>query len=199
MPLRDIDMSTQETDPPLPRKPEGISEIRRLRREALEHLDAEEHPAPSVVYGGPAPVYGGPGLGGRITRRWTLRRILLLIAAILAGLGATLFGVKRFAAPVYGGPPIPPQPKPDGSDEKHTNPVYGGPVSPGPGEQLRPMPKPSPKPHRHTPTPNPNPVAAPPAPAPHVVVRPAAAVYGGPAPRPVPTPSNPATPPPDPQ
>ena len=187
MPLRDIAMSTQEPDPPLPRRPEDLSEIRRLRREALQHLDAEEHPAPSVVYGGPAPVYGGPAFGGRVTRRWTLRRILLLIAALLAGIGATLFGVKRFAAPVYGGPPIPPQPQPDGSDEKHPNPVYGGPVSPGPEDQLRPKPKPTPKPHRPTAVPAPSPrVVPPPNPTP---VKPAAAVYGGPVPPPQPRPN----------
>jgi hypothetical protein len=183
-------MSTQQPDPPLPRKPVDLSEIRRLRREALEHLDAEERPSPGVVYGGPAPVYGGPAFGGSVTRRWTLRRILLLIAALLAGLGATLFGVKRFAAPVYGGPPVPPQPSPDGSVDKHPNPVYGGPVPPRPLERKG---KPSPKPHR--PAPAPNPVVVPSAPSPQpTAIKPAAAVYGGPVPRPQPPQNHPSAP-----
>jgi len=161
MPLRGIAMSIQEPDSQLPRKPEDLSEIRRLRREALEHLDAEEHPSPSVVYGGPA-------FGGRMTRRWTLRRILLLIAALLAGLGATFFGLRRYRypAPVYGGPPVPPQPNPDGSDDKKAAPVYGGPAP-------RPLPKPPVSPKKPTPAsgnppapPNPAPKNPPPQPLP---------------------------------
>jgi hypothetical protein len=176
MPLRGIAMNTQEPDPPLPRKPEDVSELQRLRKEALQHLDAEERPSSATVYGGPAPVYGGPPSGGPVTRRWTLKRILILVFSLVAAALAALFALwKRPPAPpivIYGGPPIQ-------RDPRENQPLYVTPTTPVPGDK-HPHRKPSP-----VPGPKPTPPQQPP---------PAAAVYGGPAPRP-PQPPTPPEPP----
>jgi hypothetical protein len=154
-------MRSTQPDPPLPRLPEASGELNRMRREALRNLLSEEG-------SGPAPVYGSAPPGGRFTRRWTLRRFLVLIAGLLAALAAALFGFRRAAMPVYGGPPTPPQPlnplPPDHAPS--TTPSAGAHGS------RRPQPRPSP-------------------------IRPSAAVYGGPVPRPVlpPTPETQTTPP----
>jgi hypothetical protein len=183
-------------DPPLPRLPEDQENLRRLRREALRKLRDEEellwrapvyggppppaeHNSPTTVYGGPPPqeppsagtVYGGPtmGGGGQVTRRWTLKRILFLVGAILAGLLALFFGTRKITAPVYGGPPIDPSPK-------DNYPVYGGPVPP-------PSPRPEPTPKRHQAVPsttNQHRSSNPP----ELQPKSAAAVYGGPPPKP---------------
>ena len=179
MPLLDISMNNQEPDPPLPRKPEDASQIHRLRREALEHLDAEEHPSPGAVYGGPAPVYGGsPFGGGSVSRRWTLKRIfIILFGLIAAALAALFFGRHPGPGPgnvIYGGPPPRPDPGPG-------NPVYGGPVPPPPGPDDK-LKKRKPSARKRA---APKPPSEPP---------PAAAVYGGPAPQP-PQPQTPTEPP----
>ena len=58
---------------------------------------------------GPAPVYGGPP----ITRRWTLRGIIMLVVSALAAIAAGLFAYQKITAPAYGGPPAPvPTPPP---------------------------------------------------------------------------------------
>ncbi len=136
-----------ESDPPLPRVPDDPENLRRLRREALRRMEEDEHRWAAVVYGGPpidpetkeperppaAAVYGGPAMGGGspVTRRWTLKRILVFLAALLAGLTALFFGARKIAVPVYGGPPIPPQPMPQPTPGPRENqPVYGGPVPP---------------------------------------------------------------------
>jgi hypothetical protein len=193
-----------DSDPPLPRIPEDPESLRRLRREALRELQDEEElfarapvygtpPPPedrgsaATVYGGPPPqerptaatVYGGPAMGGggQLTRRWTLKRILILLAAVLAGITAIFFGTRRPPAPVYGGPPIEPQPK-------ENYPLYGGPPP-----RPRPTDQPPKKPHHSVPAgpnadsgPNssnsPN-SSNPPGPRPNPS---AAAVYGGPPP-----------------
>ena len=61
-----------------------------------------------------ATVYGGPP--SPITRRWTLRGILLLIVGAIVALAAAIWGYKKVTVPVYGGPPAqvptPPPPEP---------------------------------------------------------------------------------------
>ncbi|HTS28885.1 MAG TPA: hypothetical protein VMH81_23605 [Bryobacteraceae bacterium] len=98
-------------EPPLPKPPGDEENLRRLRREAAERLDREQHssPPPAPVYGGPAPVYGGPAPvygGPPVTRRWTIRGVLGALAAL-----AGFWAYRKMTTPAYGGPP-PPQPKP---------------------------------------------------------------------------------------
>jgi hypothetical protein len=152
-----------DSDPPLPRSADDAENLRRLRENARRELEREERPYPATVYGGPppAPVYGGPPQfdGGPVTRRWTLKGILLLLGSIIGALVALWFGARRSVAPVYGGPPIPnPQPNPPA-------PVYGGPPPPNPEP---------PNPARPNPGWAPQP-SSPPAQQP-------APVYGGPPP-----------------
>lgn len=182
MPLRGVAMFPKEPDPPdivppLPRPLDEGNEIRRLREEARRNLDAEERP-PAAVYGGPTPVYGGPPFGGgSVSRRWTLKRIfLVLFGLIAAALAALFFGRRPGPGPgnvIYGGPPPRPDPGP-------ANPVYGGPVPPPDPKGALKKRKPSPR--------------KPAAPKPPSGPPPAAAVYGGPAPRP-PQPPAPTEPP----
>jgi hypothetical protein len=154
-----------DSDPPLPRSPDDAENLRRLRENARRELEREERPYPAAVYGGPppAPVYGGPPQfgGAPVTRRWTLKGILLLLGGIIGGLVALWFGARRYVAPVYGGPPIQP-PNPPA-------PVYGGPPPPNP-EPPNPAPS-NPGWTQPAPSPQPNPAPNPPAP-----------VYGGPPP-----------------
>ncbi len=127
-----------ESDPPLPRLPEDLDNLRRLRREALRRMAEDEDRMPVVIYGGPPPqpdrptaaaVYGGPTMGDKgVTRRWTLKRILVILAAMLAGLMALFFGTRKNTNPVYGGPPVQPRPGPVAEPVgKENAPVYGGP------------------------------------------------------------------------
>jgi hypothetical protein len=97
--------------PPLPRPPDDADALQRLREEAMRRMENEPRP----VYGGPAPVYGGPP----VTRRWTLRGILMLIAGAVAAIAGGIWGYEKMTTPVYGGPPAP-EPKA----------VYGGPTPP---------------------------------------------------------------------
>jgi hypothetical protein len=152
-----------DLEPQLPRVPEDLDALRRLRREALRRLEEEEHGSPVVVYGGPpvdpsqdgplqperlpAAVYGGPPLGGgSVSRRWTLKHILILIGTVLAALSALFFGARKLSAPVYGGPPLPPQPRPapvvepyqEPAPSRDNQPVYGGP------KPYEPEPRPTP-------------------------------------------------------
>jgi hypothetical protein len=87
--------------PPLPRPPGDPENLRRLRQEAVERMQREESssadPRPSPQQRPPAPVYGGPPI---ITRRWTVRGILLLIAGALAAIAAVFWGRRRVPAPV---------------------------------------------------------------------------------------------------
>ena len=130
-------MAESESNPPLPRLPEDPENLRRLRREALRRMEEDEERMPVVIYGGPPPqqqdrppavtIYGGPPIGGSgVTRRWTLKRILIVIAALIAGLTALFLGTRKVVAPVYGGPPLPPEPRP-APDRRENAPVYGGP------------------------------------------------------------------------
>jgi hypothetical protein len=95
----------------------------------LRQMEQEERPAPMPVYGGP-PQFDG---GGPVSRRWTLKGILLLLGGIIGALLALWYGTRKTVAPVYGGPPAPnPQPSPPA-------PVYGGPPPPQP-QPLQPQP-----------------------------------------------------------
>jgi hypothetical protein len=98
-----------EPQPPLPRPPGDERNLRRLRKEAAGRMGREE-PVPAD----PITVYGGPPF---VTRRWTLRGILMLVVAALAAIATAIWGYRRIAVPVYGGPPAP---------------VYGGPPPPQP-------------------------------------------------------------------
>ena len=80
--------------------------MRQLLDDARRKMEEEEYMRTM-----PRPVYGGPP----VTRRWTMRGIVMLIAGALAAIAAAVFGMWKMAAPVYGGPPAP---------------VYGGPVVP---------------------------------------------------------------------
>jgi hypothetical protein len=138
---------TSPPEPDLPRSPKDEANLRRLRKEArrrlaedeglqLDKLRADpvddgslsERLSSITVYGGP--IWGGEAPAGQlpdesrqpVTRRWTLRGILLLILGLVAAMLAALFGLSRRPSPVYGGPPAP---------------VYGGPP---------PKPQPSPPP-----------------------------------------------------
>jgi hypothetical protein len=86
----------------------------------------------------------GGGGGGHVTRRWTLKGILMLLAAVLACLIAIFVGARKLVAPVYGGPPIRPEPP---ADRKESAPVYGGPPlyerEPQPDGDERPNPRPA--------------------------------------------------------
>jgi len=188
-----------------------LREEARSRLLAEESLQAEMDKLrsfPMTVYGGPplgrpsgrlsdsqsegqsdrpfaATVYGGPpGGGGPVTRRWTLRGILLLILGILGGAIAAIFGYRRLTAPVYGGPPAP-------GPGKFPAAVYGGPV-PRPDPSLeQPKIQPDPKTKQHSkPHGEPPPQPPAPAPGPSVPSRPAP-VYGGPPPKPQPPPNQP--------
>ena len=105
--------------------------MRRLREQAAERLKWEEAQKETSrdtapVYGSPAyfaeragrepsTVYGGPPTP--VTRRWTLRGIVLLILGAISALAAAIWGYRKITAPVYGGPPAA---------------VYGGPPAPAP-------------------------------------------------------------------
>ncbi|HLK63503.1 MAG TPA: hypothetical protein VKU19_08685 [Bryobacteraceae bacterium] len=97
----------EQPQPPLPKPPADEENLRRLRQEAAERMRREAASYP------PAPVYGGPP----ISRRWTLRGIVTLVASAVAALVAGLWGYRKVVTPVYGGPP---------------NAVYGGPPPPQP-------------------------------------------------------------------
>jgi hypothetical protein len=155
---------TPDSDPPLPRLPDDPDNLRRLRADALRRLDEEERAAP-------APVYGGPSMGGgdSVTRRWTLRRILMILIGAAGAIIALFFVGRRIVAPVYGGPPMP------GPDNPPA-PVYGGPLPPAPNPAPKPAPSPEFAPKKH-PKPRPE---QPPQP------KPQATVYGGPPPPPPP-------------
>lgn len=160
------------SDPTLPRLPEDPDQLHRLREEALRHLQDEERL-------GPTPVYGGPPIGGGVSRRWTLKRILFVVlGAIAAGLAAFFALRKRAPEPhivIYGAPPI--------DRTRKDNPVYGGPIPPRPRDKSRertkphtqPVPGPKPVPPGKKPTDSTDPAPGPPA-----------AVYGGPVPPPKP-------------
>ena len=125
------------SDSRLPRSPEDPDNLRRLREEAVTRLEAEERRASAPVYGGPPPrpeppaperpdaitVYGGPPLGGGgpVSRRGLLWGLILAALAALGALIAWLIRPRKIfpsssqelhsqPAPVYGGPPIRPQP-----------------------------------------------------------------------------------------
>jgi len=121
-----------DPDTPFPRSPDDPDKIRRLRAEAMRNLAEEERAAPAPVYGGPS-----MGAGGSVTRRWTLRRILMILVGAAGAIIALFFVGRRIVAPVYGGPPIPQPP-----NDNPPAPVYGGPVPPAP----RPGPPPQPAP-----------------------------------------------------
>lgn len=186
---------TPDSDPRLPRSPQDEGNLRRLREEAARRLLAEEklqaemetsRESAAPVYGMPPPerpsaatVYGGPP-AGLVTRRWTLRGILLLALGVIGGILAAIFGWRRWSAPVYGGPPAP---------------VYGGPVpqptpiSPdNPTSPVKPRIKPAPKPKPSSKQP------LEPELKPQDVPRPPAPVYGGPPPHPRPAPPPPPPP-----
>jgi hypothetical protein len=193
--------SGPESDPLLPRVPEDPENLRRLRREALRRMEEDEFRAAAAVYGGPPPntdlgklpqpgqsgpmaatVYGGPtsGGGGSVSRRWTLKRILILLAALLAGLTALFVGTRKISAPVYGGPPIQPNPEPNPDPgPKENQPVYGGPRPPDSDDRDRRRNRPKPPTPRED-SPEQGPVI------PHDSSNPSspAAVYGGPPPEP---------------
>jgi hypothetical protein len=142
-----------DSDPPLPRSPDDPDNLRRLRENAFRQMEQEERPAPMPVYGGP-PQFDG---GGPVSRRWTLKGILLLLGGIIGALLALWFGTQRNVAPVGGGPtapnpqpsppapvvggPPPPQPQPPQPQPWQPNPpgpVYGGPPPPQPQPQPQP-------------------------------------------------------------
>ena len=104
------------SDPRLPRSPEDPDELLRLREDALRRLEKEERP--------PAPVYGGPppaDRGGWVTRRRTLRELLLVPVGTVGAIVARLFGGRRMVGPVYA------QSGPQGQ-ARPPAPVYGGPA-----------------------------------------------------------------------
>jgi hypothetical protein len=70
----------------------------------------QDEPTTAPQRNPPTTIYGGPP----ITRRWTLRGILLVIVGALAALAAAIFGYKKITTPVYGGPPAPRPPAPGG-------------------------------------------------------------------------------------
>jgi len=156
--LRRYTVAMVPPEAPLPRPPGDEENLRRLRQQAAERLAREEPPGPEPWVGPrpPAPVYGSPFR--MATRRWSLRRILVLIGSLVAAIAAIWKLRKvpqiRISAPVYGGPPAPtpppPQPQPQ-ADPRQSAPAYGGP---------------------------------PPQPPPQPTPRQAAPVYGGPPPKP---------------
>jgi hypothetical protein len=125
--------------PPLPRPPDDPENLNRLREEARRRMEAES------LRDVPRPVYGGPPI---VTRRWTLRGILLLIAGAIAAISAAIWGYQKVAVPVYGGPPVPtpvPEPAPVSPSPTHAAPVYGGPPpQPAPEPPVSKAPPPAP-------------------------------------------------------
>jgi hypothetical protein len=83
--------------PPLPRRPDDSDALRRLREDAARRMEEDERMQPR-------PVYGGPPI---VTRRWTLRGILMLIAGAVAAIAGAIWGYEKVTTPVYGGPPAP--------------------------------------------------------------------------------------------
>jgi hypothetical protein len=140
----------EPSQPPLPRPPGDEENLRRLRKEAAERMAREVPmgPKPSPAYR-PAPVYGGPPI---ITRRWTLRGVLMLMVSSLVALAAALWGYRKITTPVYGGPPapspsgpVPPStvyggPPPPQESQRPPAPVYGGPPPPQPSPPQPPAP-----------------------------------------------------------
>jgi hypothetical protein len=138
-------MTTPDSEPPLPRQPHDPKNLARLREEARRRLDHEER-SPAPAFGGapPAPVYGGAPI---VTRRWTLRGIVALVAAALAAVAAVVTRkwiasshpgeTSRPAATVYGGPP-PPTPTPPVDSSGPPAPVYGAPPMPPPAPPDKP-------------------------------------------------------------
>src|ERR1700691_4975239 len=114
---------TPDSQPPLPRRPDDPENLERLRKEARGRLDKEERP--------PAPVYGGAPI---VTRRWTLRGLVLLVLGALAAIAAWFWFGVRPPATVYGGPPLPVPPEPSKKSDspppdvpqRPPAPIYGG-------------------------------------------------------------------------
>ncbi|HEY4361966.1 MAG TPA: hypothetical protein VGN17_13395 [Bryobacteraceae bacterium] len=95
--------------------------MRQLLDDARRKMEEEEYMRTM-----PRPVYGGPP----VTRRWSIRGIVMLVAGALAAIAAAVFGWNKMAAPVYGGPPV--QPVPPNGEITPPAAVYGGPPPPQP-------------------------------------------------------------------
>lgn len=94
-----------DDEPTLPRPNDDPDRLKKLREDARKRLDAESH---EPEYPMPAPAYGGPTLPAPMrSKSWTMRGLLIVAAAILAGFIAWFVGRVVVPMPVYGGPPMP--------------------------------------------------------------------------------------------
>jgi hypothetical protein len=116
-----------DSSPRLPRSPHAPDNLLRLREDALRRLEQEERAILTLAKGEPART----DRDGSMTRRRTLRELLLVPLGVVGAIVARLFGGRRVVASVYAQsePPKPqvqqpPLPRP----EPERAPVYGGPA-----------------------------------------------------------------------